>query len=412
MSKAGLFSREWRKNETKQHSNINKETGFPSDVPVESNESELGERVTRLEEKSVILTEQQLSEIKLISQNLTPLNEVADSITHVTVTSSNKDIIYNVYLGLDKIAIVADDIENIKAVPTLALSISNDRLVAENAAINAQLWATGNSAGGEAAGASNNVKYWAQLAEQNSARIYDKAGLFEPSLAQAYPDVTGITQDTLWIIKFDDASISEYTYTDGDLNGRTLKTGWFLTYHIATGTFNFVATTLSGVATVNGKVPDALGNVTLQAEDIGGLYTQTQVDNIVNPLLSKIAALEAYLNPQWIDLSDAIGEPYFAGSSELRCCWTGPNSLFVKGIVRFPEAVSNSNGEIAINLPGWNDLPVPQTGSGSSPDGDTSVYLSVQTGTNILDVWVNTDGTDGARYCFIETTLNLVPIPG
>lgn len=132
----------------------------------------------------------------------------------------------------------------------------------------AQRWATGISGSGvNTPSDSNNAFYYSEVARNNANQTFKSGGYFTPTAGQEYPNVTSVEVDTIWLIKFA-SETGLYTFTTGDLAGQTVKNGFMLVYDTPADTFDYIPTTLSGVTSVNGLVPNAVGNITIDAEAI------------------------------------------------------------------------------------------------------------------------------------------------
>ncbi|ARM71111.1 hypothetical protein pVco5_122 [Vibrio phage pVco-5] len=109
----------------------------------------------------------------------------------------------------------------------------------------------------------------AQDALANANLTFVSGGLFTPTVGTPYPDITGISRDTIWIAAFPNANDS-FTYTTGQLNGKAIKNGDMLFLDAPANTFDIVQMSGSGggIISVNGKTGT---NVTLNSDDVGAL---------------------------------------------------------------------------------------------------------------------------------------------
>lgn len=130
----------------------------------------------------------------------------------------------------------------------------------------AQKWAE-NPAGTAVEPGKYSALHWAEQARALANQIYASGGLFTPTTGKPYPTTTGITSDTVWIVNFPNAGDS-FTYTTGALKGENVVNGFLLFYDTPANTWNLIKTSISGVATVNGKPGP---NVTITAADVGAL---------------------------------------------------------------------------------------------------------------------------------------------
>jgi len=158
---------------------------------------------------------------------------------------------------------------------------------------NAELWAVGPlGSGTELPDAANNAYYWSTVAQYNANQTFKSGGYFTPSAGQEYPDITGVSVDTIWLVKFPAAGQS-YTFTAGDLVGETVENGYMIVYDTPANTFDFIPTTMTGVSSVNGVIPDATNAVVIFADNLADVYSITQVDAIAAALDARLLLEEA-----------------------------------------------------------------------------------------------------------------------
>ncbi|AJF40891.1 tail fiber protein [Vibrio phage phi 3] len=109
--------------------------------------------------------------------------------------------------------------------------------------------------------------HWAEKAKHFAQQTFVSAGTYNPTTANPYPSVTGVTRDTMWLIKITDPS-GRFTYTTGVLAGTTVTNGDFLFYDTPANTWEHIPVGIAGVLEVNGKSGQS---VTLTAQDVGAL---------------------------------------------------------------------------------------------------------------------------------------------
>ena len=68
--------------------------------------------------------------------------------------------------------------------------------------------------------------------EMIEVTMFHRIDSWDPSWGDEYPDTTGHTPGAFWDIIFYDPTITEYTYTTGDLVGKTVKAGDFIIWGI------------------------------------------------------------------------------------------------------------------------------------------------------------------------------------
>ena len=85
---------------------------------------------------------------------------------------------------------------------------------------------TGYNEGGHLVRLAQNGKIDPSMIERD---YYHRVASHDPTIEE-YPDTTGETYGAFWDIKFTDENITAYTYTTGDLTGKTVKTGDFIVW--------------------------------------------------------------------------------------------------------------------------------------------------------------------------------------
>ncbi|ASV43639.1 tail fiber protein [Vibrio phage JSF12] len=109
--------------------------------------------------------------------------------------------------------------------------------------------------------------HWAEKAKQFAQQTFVSAGTYNPTTANPYPSVVGVTRDTMWLVKLTDVS-GRFTYTTGALAGTTVTNGDFLFYDTPSNTWEHIPVGIAGVLEVNGKSGQS---VTITAQDVGAL---------------------------------------------------------------------------------------------------------------------------------------------
>lgn len=109
-------------------------------------------------------------------------------------------------------------------------------------------WAVGLTppAGNTAPSNTNNAMYWAQQAQHNANQTFISGGLFTPTTQTPYPNTTGVVRDTIWLVEFA-ASSTTFTYTSGQLSGKTVKNGDMIFWDTPENKFNLIPTKLGGI---------------------------------------------------------------------------------------------------------------------------------------------------------------------
>lgn len=159
---------------------------------------------------------------------------------------------------------------------------ANSASESAQSASDAEMWATGGTGG--TASATNNAKYYSELAEQTASRALAWGGYFTPTASAEYPtNMDGL--DTQYIIKISDTDIdATYTYTTGDLAGTTVMNGYTLIYDYTNETTDewvAIPYNLGGVLTIDDEEPDDLGNISGIAR-VGDSYTKVEADGLLD----------------------------------------------------------------------------------------------------------------------------------
>lgn len=121
-------------------------------------------------------------------------------------------------------------------------------------------------------------------AMHNANQAFVSGGMFKVTADQEYPDITSVTRDTLWIVQvipeIDPTAI--YTFTSGQLVGKSIRQGWHLVYDTPENTWHIIPTGATSVTSVNGHV----GEVELDHVDIG-VYSIPQIDHLFDQLTAE-----------------------------------------------------------------------------------------------------------------------------
>ena len=105
--------------------------------------------------------------------------------------------------------------------------------------------------------------HWAIKAQYNANQTYISGGLFTPTVQQEYPDVSGVVRDTIWINEFATSGDS-YTFTTGDLVGKTTSNADMMFYDTPSNSWSLIPTAVSGgIVSVDG---DTGPNVNLESK--------------------------------------------------------------------------------------------------------------------------------------------------
>lgn len=108
--------------------------------------------------------------------------------------------------------------------------------------------------------------HWAEKALYNANLTFISGGLFTPQAGSEYPNVSGISRDTIWIVNLSSRS-AQYTFTTGDLAGKTVISGDQLFYDTPSNSWASVHSGVAGaIISVNGQLGPA---VNLTASDVG-----------------------------------------------------------------------------------------------------------------------------------------------
>lgn len=121
-------------------------------------------------------------------------------------------------------------------------------------------------------------------AMHNANQAFVSGGMFKVTADQEYPDVTSVTRDTLWIVQVDPEidPTAIYTFTSGQLVGKSIRQGWHLVYDTPENTWHIIPTGATSVTSVNGHV----GEVELDHVDIG-VYSIPQIDHLFDQLTAE-----------------------------------------------------------------------------------------------------------------------------
>lgn len=224
------------------------------------------------------------SEAAKVSEDNAKASEDISTQNAATTTSDKNTIAgYRNEVELDRVE-VATNTATVSADKATVEGYKNDAL---NAKTEAQRWATGVSGSGvNTPNDSNNAFYYSEVARNNANQTFKSGGYFTPTVGHEYPDITSVEVDTIWLIKFA-SETGSFLFTTGDLAGETVKNGFMLVYDTPDDTFDYIPTTLSGVNSINGITPDATGNITIDADDVGAAQ-KTYVDTELNTKVDKV----------------------------------------------------------------------------------------------------------------------------
>lgn len=110
------------------------------------------------------------------------------------------------------------------------------------------------------------------------ATVINSGGLFTPTASAEYPDVTGVTKDTVFMVNLGNNNTNAYVFTSGDLSGRRTISGDSMYYDMPSMKWALIQPNIAiPVLAVNGKT----GDVVLNAEDVG-TYDKAAIDTKVN----------------------------------------------------------------------------------------------------------------------------------
>ena len=98
-----------------------------------------------------------------------------------------------------------------------------------------------------------------------ATQVMQSGGTFTPTAATPYPDTTGISTDTQWLVRFDQVDAA-HTFASGDLQGKTVHSGDILFYNTPSNAFIVVPSAQSQL------LNDAVSKATADAK----AYTDTQ----------------------------------------------------------------------------------------------------------------------------------------
>lgn len=174
----------------------------------------------------------------------------------------------------DKVEVAA----NTTQVSNDAAQVAQDKSDTADSALLAQMWAAGENPTNGTPSDTNNAEYWSNRAAQFATGALLYGGLFTPTVTTPYPPT--FDTDIMYLVNFADPE-ETFTFTDGDLNGVTVKNGNAIIYNTPENQYEASSFVFTGVATVNGKSPDASNNVQINASDVGA-YSQSETDDLLD----------------------------------------------------------------------------------------------------------------------------------
>lgn len=245
-------------------------------------------------------------------------------------------------------------------------------------------WAVGLTppAGNTAPSNTNNAMYWAQQAQHNANQTFISGGLFTPTTQTPYPNTTGVVRDTIWLVEFAAASTT-FTYTSGQLSGKTVKNGDMIFWDTPENKFNLIPTKLGGIlslitewGTEEGPSVDIRGRYTRKSGDImtGGL--RIDHGSAATPGL-RVGGLT---HKAAVGVSSTVGEVLYGVAQQgtditayLRIGHTLDSLKFS------PDAITQYDVYHAGNKPNANDVGAVSKTGYSSIDGDLRIYNALRT---------------------------------
>lgn len=205
----------------------------------------------------------------------------------------------------DKTQIVVDaqsDVTNkAQQVSDNADQVAQDKSDVADSALLAQMWAVGSNPSNGTPSDTNNAEYWSKCASQFATGALIYGGLFTPTAGVPYPPE--FDTDIMYLVNFDDPEAT-FTYTDGDLNGTTVKNGNAIIYNTPENKYEASSFVFTGVATVNGKSPDGANNVDITASDVGA-YSTGEVDTALE---SKADKDETYTKDEVVSFLESVND--------------------------------------------------------------------------------------------------------
>lgn len=127
-------------------------------------------------------------------------------------------------------------------------------------------WAT-NPVDTEVVTGKYSAMHWAAKAMENANLTFVSGSVFDPTVGDEYPDVTGIVRDTIWIITLPD-NTSSYTFQTGPLAGKVAGNGTQLLYDTPSNDWYLIVISATGVLSVNGYTTSS---IILDYDDVGAL---------------------------------------------------------------------------------------------------------------------------------------------
>lgn len=205
----------------------------------------------------------------------------------------------------DKTQIVVDaqnDVTNkAQQVSDNADQVAQDKSDVADSALLSQMWAAGSNPSNGTPSDTNNAKYWSDRASQFATGALIYGGLFTPTAGTPYPPE--FDTDIMYLVNFDDPETT-FTYTNGDLNGTTVKNGNAIIYNTPENKYEASSFVFTGVATVNGKSPDGANNVDITASDVGA-YSEGEVDTALEGKADKD---ETYTKDEVVSFLESVND--------------------------------------------------------------------------------------------------------
>lgn len=167
----------------------------------------------------------------------------------------------------------------------------------------------------------------AEQAKYNANQTFISGGLFKPTSAQEYPDVSGIVRDTIWIVEFD-SQTDFFKFTFGDLSGKTTTNADMMFYDTPSNSWSLIPTSVSGgVVSVDG---DAGPAVNLESKYFWA-------NN--KPSIGDVDNLQVELNSKYSPVNKPTADDVGAVPSAVRSDWAS------KGVI-----------DNVIGLMAWNNF--------------------------------------------------------
>ncbi|MDC0644044.1 hypothetical protein OAP32_00540 [Crocinitomicaceae bacterium] len=182
---------------------------------------------------------------RFIGSDMDAVREVAGAIPEIVETGQNVPLMQEVIDNMDDINQAAITVERAEAAVLAteadAVQTAKDAETSTEAAAEAQLWATGSNPDGNEPSDTYNAMYFAELSKGYSDKKLTAGGTWDPSIPDnEYPNVTKVTQDTLWLINLSGDS-EYYEYVSGPFAGKTVANLDAIYYNDSARTFELIS---------------------------------------------------------------------------------------------------------------------------------------------------------------------------